>query len=163
MISKVYVSYFYQIRFFTPNLIPLSTALYDPKWYHSNCGQNYIYKDKNGVVNGLRINPLHPQPHNDSCVECKRTGDPTTCVFTRTYRQQLDSINFGEFMVKLENYMNKINMLYLNYPSPSNLIPVFIVHEAPSNKCSERVALFDWFKSNGIECTEWTKGEGAIC
>lgn len=31
---KILISYFYQIRFFKPNMIPLSTAAFDPKWFH---------------------------------------------------------------------------------------------------------------------------------
>lgn len=157
MIKQVYISYFYQIRFFTPNYIPLSTAVYDPKWYHSNCGQDYVYKDKNGVVNGLRINPLHPEPHNDECVGCDKKIGPENCSFIRLYKEQLGRINFGEFMVKLNQYMDKINTLYLQYPSATTLIPVFIVHEAPNNPCSERWPLFEWFNEHGIKCEEWSK------
>ena len=42
-------SYFYQIRNFKPNMIPLSTALWDPKWFHKNKGHSFQFKDKNGV------------------------------------------------------------------------------------------------------------------
>lgn len=35
---KIYTSYFYQIRFFKPNMIPLSTAKYDPSWFHKGLG-----------------------------------------------------------------------------------------------------------------------------
>ena len=31
---KIRLSYFYQIRFFKKNMIPMSTALSDPEWYH---------------------------------------------------------------------------------------------------------------------------------
>ena len=34
-------SYFYQIRFFRPDMIPLSTARFDPSWYHRNKGHNF--------------------------------------------------------------------------------------------------------------------------
>lgn len=158
MIEKVYISYFYQIRFFTPNLVPLSTAIWDPKWYHQMNEQDYIFKDKNGVLNGLRINPLHPQPHNDGCIECNRTGDPTTCDFIRIYTEQLRAIDFNDFMIQLEKYLNKINSIYLHYTSVEYLTPVFIVHEAPNNKCSERGPLFKWFSDNGVKCEEWKRG-----
>ena len=36
---KIMTSYFYAIRFFKPNMIPISTAKWDPKWYHQNKGQ----------------------------------------------------------------------------------------------------------------------------
>lgn len=32
---KFYTSYFYKLRFFTPNMLPFSTAKWDPKWYHN--------------------------------------------------------------------------------------------------------------------------------
>lgn len=38
---KIYTSYFYQIRNFTPNIIPVSTALSDPAWYRPPEGQEY--------------------------------------------------------------------------------------------------------------------------
>ena len=34
-------------------------------------------------------------------------------------------------------------------------IAVFIVHEAPDNKCSERASIQNYFKNNGIECEEY--------
>ena len=44
---KFALGYFYQVRFFTPNMIPVSTALGDPKWYHQNKGQQFTFLDKN--------------------------------------------------------------------------------------------------------------------
>ena len=32
---KVQTSYFYQIRNFTPNMVPLSTAMWDPKFHEA--------------------------------------------------------------------------------------------------------------------------------
>ena len=55
-----YTSYFYQIRNFTPNMIPLSTACGDPAWYHAGRDKNFVYFDNNKVCNGLRAEMLHP-------------------------------------------------------------------------------------------------------
>ena len=55
---KIYISYFYQIRNFPKTLIPLSTAHWDPKWYHQK--NNKVFLDKRGVLNGLRIDELSP-------------------------------------------------------------------------------------------------------
>ena len=55
---KLAISYFYQIRNFPKNYIPMSTCLSDPAWYHNNQGENYIYKDKRGILNGLRLQPI---------------------------------------------------------------------------------------------------------
>ena len=136
----------------------MSTAVWDPKWYHSNHDQNYIFKDKNGVINGLRINPLHPEPHNDACINCDKTIGPSNCSFIKLYTDQLNNINFGKFMVQLNEYMDKINTRYFNFPSVSNLVPVFIVHESPDSQCSERWPLFEWFRKHGLPCEEWKKG-----
>ena len=47
---KILTSYFYQIRFFKPNIIPLSTCLSDPVWYHKGNGKSFYYKDKNDDI-----------------------------------------------------------------------------------------------------------------
>ena len=57
---KIYTSYFYKIRFFKPNMIPISTAMWDPKWYHANQKQDHWFVDKNGVINGLRASVFAP-------------------------------------------------------------------------------------------------------
>ena len=57
---KIMTSYFYQIRFMKQNYIPLSTAIWDPKWFHQNKGQDFQFKDKNGVWNGLRAEIFMP-------------------------------------------------------------------------------------------------------
>lgn len=31
---KFYISYFYAVRFMKPNTVALSTAMWDPKWFH---------------------------------------------------------------------------------------------------------------------------------
>lgn len=86
---KLYTSYFYQIRFFAPNIVPVSTAVWDPKWYHNFAGQDNVFLDKRGVVNGLRAPALAPGSQLEgSCagkdgtaVGC--THNPSTCAFLR--------------------------------------------------------------------------------
>ena len=41
-------------------MIPISTALSDPKWYHQNKGPQFTFLDKNNVINGLRCKELAP-------------------------------------------------------------------------------------------------------
>ena len=52
---NIYTSYFYQIRFFKLWMMPMCTAMYDPKWYHNKQGTNHVYFDKNRVLNGIRL------------------------------------------------------------------------------------------------------------
>ena len=49
---KLAISYFYQIRFFKPYMIPVSTAHWDPAWYHDWAGAAHVFVDKRGVING---------------------------------------------------------------------------------------------------------------
>ena len=45
---QIMTSYFYQVRFMKPNMIPLSTALSDPQWFHKGTYDKTIqFKDKN--------------------------------------------------------------------------------------------------------------------
>ncbi len=81
---EIATSYFYQIRFFKPSMIPVSTAVFDPKWYHNFKGQDHVFIDKRGVVNGLRIKSLMPDyTCNNLCrgFETCPTKDPGTCDF----------------------------------------------------------------------------------
>lgn len=151
---KIYTSYFYMIRFFNQNMIPLSTAISDPKWYHAFNKNNYIFYDRRGVLNGLRIEPLHPMPDNSECAYCNRSGDPNTCSFIRKYREQIYSIDFEEFQKSLEKYLNIIRDRYMN---GRDIIPVLIFHEAPDNPCSERTVIHSWLSDNGVEFEELTK------
>ena len=131
---EVYTSYFYKIRFFTPNTIPLSTTIWDPKWYHQNQGQDFIYYDKHGVVNGLRCEWLHP---DETCADLCRgpetclTGDPYSCQFLVNYEKQIHNIDknwaWSVFQRVCEEFKGDTIAL--------------IVHEAPTKICSERTVL----------------------
>ena len=149
---RVYTSYFYKIRFFEPRMIPYSTAVWDPKWYHDFKNQNYVFLDKRGVLNGSRANILHPDGSCDNyCVECKHIGDPETCLFLKKYREQLDKIDFSWFM---QNMLMSLKSKAAVVGTNDSIVPVFIVHEAPDNKCSERRVIQEWFIANGVECSE---------
>lgn len=150
---KIMLSYFYQIRFFKPNMIPVSTAVWDPAWFRRD-GQ--IFKDKHGVWNGIRLEDLHPD--DDKCAglcPCEhhhtRTGP---CKFLTAYREQLNDISFIDLFSwceKLARYVQKKEEF------EEEPIVVLIVYEAPNNPCSERGPLMSWFADNGYELKEWTK------
>ena len=60
MEPKVYITYFYNIRFFKDNMIPVSTAVWDPKWFHNNGSNTDIFVDDNDIYNGIRCSELSP-------------------------------------------------------------------------------------------------------
>lgn len=157
---EYYISYFYQIRFFDKTMIPISTAVWDPKWYHENKGNNHIFLDKNGVLNGLRLEQLSPKATGDeSCIECSKdlqnernNGHPGECSFIKSYRKHLESLNFKEIYNIIE-YIAKKAREALNLNENPDIC--LIVYEKPDNPCSERGGLVEWFKENGVDIKEW--------
>lgn len=141
---RIYTSYFYKIRFFKPNQIPVSTALSDPKWFHQNQGKSHKFIDKNGVLNGIRAEWLKPgEKCHDLCHG--REGcpyEPSSCAFLRAYKEQLESMPIEESVRRLEElgcYLKSI----IGFEGEPEI--VLIVHEAPTNKCSERSVLQGYF------------------
>lgn len=153
---QVMISYFYQIRFFTPNIIPLSTAMYDPKWYHDFRSQDYHFRDRNGVFNGFKITQLIPQ-HFDETTECtsgKCSMNPPNCTFLQAYLAQLRQIDCRKFISDLEE--RSIHLLNSHNISGEPVI-AFIVHEAPSKVCSERIIIDQWLTENHIPHAEFSR------
>lgn len=154
---KIYTSYFYQIRFMDKSIVPVSTAIWDPKWFHQFKGQDYIFKDKNGVYNGIRAEMFAPGPVcADQCRgrDCCNTGDPAQCKFLQNYRLQLNQLDINEILSRCNSICERVRALE---GVQGEMSICFIVHEAPSNPCSERRVIQEWFKFNGIEVKEWTK------
>ena len=40
------ISYFYNVRHMKPYQVPVSTAMYDLKWFHNNQGNGHVFIDK---------------------------------------------------------------------------------------------------------------------
>lgn len=154
---KIYTSYFYQVRFMKPWHIPLSTAVWDPKWFHQFKNQNWIFKDKNGVYNGLRAEPFMPVVHGEAaCSGRPCNKNPLTCEFLQQYWIQLQQLNIDDIIARCEQLGSKIQKLEGFAHEPEY---IFLVHEAPSNLCSERGVIQKWFKDKGYDVSEWLQGE----
>ena len=147
------------IRFLKPYQIPISTAVWDPKWFHEFKDQDHIWKDKNGVWNGIRLEILNPNsccitqpPECVSCIKEGRDRDPKSCSFIREYQEGLSKIDFKDLMELLTKTAEFIQRLegFENEPEI-----ILIVHEAPYNPCSERVPIQELFKNHGIDVVEW--------
>ena len=150
----IYTSYFYQVRFFPPNLIPISTAVWDPKWFHANQNQNYKFKDKRGVMNGIRAPIFAPGPDLGGYCGPACGMEPGTCKFLLRYSLQLSQLDFQEVMQRFESLRTRI---LENEPSLEDVNFALIVHEAPTNPCSERVPIQEWFAIHGMRVQEWSK------
>ena len=136
-------SYFYQIRNFNRNMIPVSTALGDPAWYKPPVGKEY-YIDKRGIICGLRYEPLIVQGMGSHSCPCDGKSYAPYCPTMTEYRELLETVDFNRMIKAFEFCCNKFN---------ADII-VLMVHEAPQNLCSERWALQDYFTSHGYECKE---------
>lgn len=158
MAIKVYTSYFYQVRNMRPGCLAFSTAVFDPKWFKGN-GSPWI--DKNGVLNGLRAEPFVPyfneQPQEDACrgpEGCKYIDLPWHCPFLEGYQKQINLLSPSDieqrFLKVGEKWREKLNDPTLP------LTFILLVHEAPSNPCSERVVLQQWLRENNMCGKEWT-------
>jgi len=152
-VMKILTSYFYNVRFFKPNMIPLSTAVWDPKWFHNFKNQNHVWKDKNGVWNGLRLEELNPKNcHAGGCPCDKR--DYKNCRFLSEYRQGLKAIDFDNLIKTIEKISNLVKESEGFCEEPEIIL---LVHEAKDNPCSERVPIQELFREHGIEIKEWKK------
>ena len=137
-------------------MIPISTAAWDPKWFHDfTYDQDYIFKDKRGIYNGIRAEIfLMPEDYQCECGPNCLTHNPQICNFLQDYKAHLDTLDFKFVIQELERIGNKIQALEGFKEAP---IIVLIVYEAPNNPCSERLPLQTWFKENGVLIQEWQK------
>ena len=168
---NVYISYFNNIRNMNYHCIPISTAMYDPKWYHENSyDKSHTFLDKRFVINGLRCESLVFNIHEynklvASKQECSRDCKqiPGECAFMKKYREQLDRLypqDVMDFFYRVRDYVrdfwsmnNSINKLE---DDNKDYDIVLLVHEKPDIKCAERPVLQDWFLKNlFIELKEW--------
>ena len=143
---KIATSYFYQIRNFTPNMIPVSTVLSDPAWYRPPQGKEY-YIDKRGIVCGLRYEPLIVQRFGTKeCMglhqQCPFYTEGYQCECMREYEQLLFSFVDKKKTLKAFEYcLNKFNADTI----------VLIVYETPNNPCSEREGLQLFFNCEELK------------
>ena len=141
---KIYTSYFYQIRNFKQNMIPISTALSDPEWFKPPIGKEY-YIDKRGIICGLRYEPLIVQSQGTHYCPCKEKEIlKGNCPTMQEYRQLLETIDFDKMIKAFEFCLNKFNKDTI----------VLIVYEAPNNPYSERIALQNYFTTHKYKCKE---------
>lgn len=143
---KLYISYFYQVRFFPRNLVSLSTVVWPPKYQITDStGQPALIVDCPPLKPGAACEGLC----NGSCAP----KHPQNCAFLQTYYKQLQQINMDAFLTHLyslgEYIKQKEHFDEVNF--------AIIVFESPKNICSERVMLFRWLQENGVEVEEWSK------
>ena len=102
--------------------------------------------DKNGIVNGIKCLALNSSKIPQSCSkDCQQ--NPSNCTFKRDYLEYLRTLDFEYTLARIENSVKKL-------PGIGDIC--LLVHEAPSNPCSERECLKQWFLENDYYLKEWT-------
>ena len=143
---KIYTSYFAQLRNFPTNLVGLSTAVWNPKW-------RPMGKDKRGVI-CVDCPPFKPGRECEGLCEGKcNPKHPQDCAFLKTYKAQLDKINLSS----LQENLGKLGAKIARDEGFTDVDFAFLVYETPTNPCSERVVIQQYFKERGIEVEEWQK------
>lgn len=126
-----YIGYFQQIDQLPKTILPISTAIWQPKW---------LPKDRYVVFKELSPEGIE---HHDDCVNCPH--DKTSfelgvhlysCEFLKEYKAKLESLNWSD----IESHI-KSSMLLTDYTDVC-----FMVYEMPNNPCSERWIIKDVFK-----------------
>lgn len=149
---KIRISTFSNIRHFEPYMIPISTAVWDPKWFHDKTQPGGIYKDKRGVYNGLRYESLAPGlTCSHLCHGSPCTQEPGSCLFLQKYGAQLATVNFDLMCQELAQLAQAIQAHEQFAHEPEI---VLLVYETVDNLCSERQELIKWFLAHGQELKE---------
>ena len=145
---QIATSYFYQIRNFKRNMIPVSTCMSDPVWYRPPKDKEY-YIDKRGIVCGLRYEPIIVQregilgcPGDNSICSAAAYKD-YLCPTMIEYEHLLNTLVDKERTLKAFNFCANKFQKELNFEEEP--IIVLMVHESPKNKCSERYSLQKFF------------------
>ena len=148
---KYYTSYFYNLRFLKPYQIPMSTAAWDPKWYYNNIKPGHVWKNSSGVYCGIRIPQLNPETCHASGCPCSEKNYHE-CRFLKEYDLGLRKIDFPALL----DYIRKVaEFIKTTEGFAEEPEIVLLVYEVPSNPCSERVAIQELFRRNGIEIEEY--------
>lgn len=152
-------SYFYHVRNLWPNQIPVSTAVWDPKWFHNFKGQDEIFFDKRGVINGVRAEFFAPdETCRDLCMGRERCfADPSSCAFLMRYSKQLDGLDFTKVVRAFNNIAEGMCGIFRDNGiciQSADIEFVLLFHETPDNVCSERGVVQTWFARNGMTITE---------
>lgn len=152
---KFFISSFYNIRFFQSNQIPISTAMYDPKWFHNNTSdQSICFLDKNLVMNGIREETLSPAKIKAPCCpDCQYKSLLPNCPFLTQYRSYLTTVDFNYLLNEFARVADDVRKVTKYTGEPEIIL---LVHEAENNPCSERIPLQEYFKAHGYDLPNWS-------
>ena len=142
-----YITYFYNTRYMKANQLPVSTAMWPPKFFAKSSKTSDIHFNDNHVMFGITAKELVPQEQCECPCEKK---DYNNCCFLKEYYAQLSKLDFDEVILSWNDFVEKLS----NLTRISIDEVVLLVYEKPENLCSERVALKKLFEKNGMKLNE---------
>jgi len=160
---KYKITYFYNLRFLKPNQIPVSTAIWDPKWIREKTHNNRRpYVDENGVIIGIKeesflLNEEEIPEEMCSGQPCPYKDKWPHCQFLDAYWKHLQKIDFDGYLIPELNRVAEDVRKITHYEGEPEII--LLVHEKPDNPCSERLGLQKLFQEHGIILEEWSKDD----
>lgn len=158
---KIYLTSYYYIRFFTPNIIPISTTGGDPIWYHNGTkDQRICFLDKNNVMNGIREPSLSFDPSmfealDEPCQKnCPYRIKAPNCQFMLNYTEQLRKLDLNTLVAEFGRVTEEVQKA--NHFTGEPIIAL-ITYEAPGCPCAEGPCILKAFKEQGIDIEYLTK------
>ena len=161
---QIYITSFNNVRYFTDNIIPVSTA--------GGCGwpwwllksdkhkEGDFYLNSHNVMIGLQEKSLsfpveEFEVLSEQCERnCPYKDKAPNCQFMISYYNYLKTQDFNKLLLEFERVSNEVKSIN-NYKDEP--IIVLLVYEAADNPCGERPCLRRWFEDNGYELKEWNK------
>lgn len=161
---RIYISDFYHIRFFKPNMIPVATTGGWPYWIYDYNKQpkDSFFLDSNNVINGIReetfscFNEVFDSLQ-EKCGEakpCPYLNKVPHCQFMDKYYEYLKQQDFNSLLKELERIAEDVHKINQFEGEP---IIVLIVYESSKCTCAERPCIIRWFKDNGYDLQEWSE------
>lgn len=141
---NIYIANFAQLRKMDSTCIPISTAVWRPKFFK-------LGLDKNNVMLGITEPELSPYKvdMSDGCTKgCPHIKENPNCPFLIKYAAWLDSVDFNYIMSEFNRVAEDVRKI-THFVGEPNI--VLLVYEAVNNPCSERIPLRNWFDKHGIK------------
>lgn len=132
----IYTTYFAKLRSLPKNVIPVSIALYPPKWYA-----------------GLQYKALAPKA--STLKYWKESNDPVMCKQVQ-YKVEYSQLVLG--FTDCKDVLKELGMLIgleeEDWYKRTDINIVLVCFEKKGEFCHRHIAA-DWFRINGIEVEEW--------
>ena len=158
---QIKITSFNNVRYFTENIIPISTAASVgwPWWLYKSDNQKLgdYYVNQNNVMIGIKEDAFSAGDFYDKLTEqcqknCPYRIKAPHCQFMEAYYEHLNTFDFSKLLNEFNRIAEDVRKITQFKGEP---IIVLLVYEAASCICAERPVLQRWFKDNGYELNEW--------